>query len=351
MNPCLHVWPHSIGGGVTEAARTYAKAIKALNIDQIVITPLFTKYSPDINCRILRIPFLGSGGFVNHVLAAIFLAIMSYFKKPSFILLHNGSLVPILSRLTATPLIAVAHGGRSERFRNAQGIIAVNKKIAESLRIVGYSKRLSVIETPVVAPCSVAKFGNEHFDLGSLGLLEHSKGYDILLNAISTLARRKKNISLAIGGDGRERANLQQLALSLGVENHVKFLGWIENKYDFFNSVSIYVQPSRSETWGLAIREAMICGKPVISTQCDGPAEYIIHRKTGILVDVGDAEHLANAIEDLIDNKHLQTEISAEARRKMLDENCFEKFTQKIGLILNQSLIFDLINWSQQSAE
>lgn len=73
------------------------------------------------------------------------------------------------------------------------------------------------------------------------------------------------------------------------------FPGWIDDVAAFLSDADVFVLPSRSEPFGLALLEAMACGVPIVSTRVSGPAE-ILDRETARLVDADDPAALAEAV-------------------------------------------------------
>jgi glycosyltransferase involved in cell wall biosynthesis len=143
---------------------------------------------------------------------------------------------------------------------------------------------------------------------------------------------------------------LLQLVSDYGLNDQVTFCGWVSAKRKFFDSVKIYVQPSRSETLGLAIREAMALGKPVIVTRCEGPIEYVENAANGILIDIDRPDALADAIETLLDNHQLCDRLGHNARQEMRVRASLQVFSSKLSEFLNKVLIFELINWEDSRA-
>jgi glycosyltransferase involved in cell wall biosynthesis len=112
--------------------------------------------------------------------------------------------------------------------------------------------------------------------------------------AAAIVARTCPEFRLEIAGDGAERFALEQLAASLQLENHVKFLGEIHDIPSLLCRASLFVLPSRTEGISLTILEAMASGLPVVATSVGGNPEVVVHERTGILVPAGDPEALAS---------------------------------------------------------
>jgi glycosyltransferase involved in cell wall biosynthesis len=131
--------------------------------------------------------------------------------------------------------------------------------------------------------------------IGFLGSLNtHNKGLDLLLNACSRLT---VDFTLKIGGGGEHFEFYKKMAEKLGVADKCHFAGEVpvNETPDFYKGLSMFVLPSRYETFGIVLVEAMASGLPVISTRCGGPEE-IVNEKTGVLVDTDNSDQLREAI-------------------------------------------------------
>ena len=138
--------------------------------------------------------------------------------------------------------------------------------------------------------------------IGFIGHLEDDrKGLDLLLEALSKL--ENKNFHLKIAGTGRLEKYYSELAASLEISNKCTFLGVIPTELipEFLLEVDIFVLPSRKESFGVVIIEAMASGIPVISTVCGGP-EFIINETSGLLIEKENPSELRIAIDYLIKN-------------------------------------------------
>lgn len=128
-------------------------------------------------------------------------------------------------------------------------------------------------------------------------------------DVIEMFARVIKTIpaKLLMVGDGGERSSCEKLSRSLGISEHVRFLGKQDAVEEILSVADLFLMPSVSESFGLAALEAMACKVPVISSNAGGLPELNIEGVTGFLLDVGDVEGMAEkAIYILEDDERLQ---------------------------------------------
>ncbi len=139
------------------------------------------------------------------------------------------------------------------------------------------------------------------------------KNQALLLRA---LALCPAAVELWLLGAGPEEAALRRLAAELSLGDRVRWLGFRENPYPFFRAADCFALSSDHEGLPNAVIEAMLCGVPVVSTDCPyGPAELIEDGLTGRLCPVGDAEALAKALRDLAAAPQRAAEMGATARQ------------------------------------
>jgi glycosyltransferase involved in cell wall biosynthesis len=125
------------------------------------------------------------------------------------------------------------------------------------------------------------------------------KGFDILLDAFLHIER--DDVRLLLFGTGQETESLKRQASALGISEQVCFLGFVENPYAYMAAADVFVLSSKYEGFGLVLIEALACGCPVVSTDCEsGPAEILEQGKYGPLVPVGDVAALAASIKQVL---------------------------------------------------
>lgn len=213
-------------------------------------------------------------------------------------------------------------------FKSANKVISVSNSLREI--ISKYKSNIEVI--PNMVDCDkvlsiINKKNNlgeeEQFTFLSLCYLKKNKGIDILIRAFSTYFRGKE-VKLIIAGDGPERENLENLSKELGILEQVEFKGALnrDEVYKVMSNCNIFVLPSRFETFGVVLIEALANGKPVISTR-NGGANDIVTDENGILVDIDDIEGLGKAMVDLKLNYNKYNE-------EEIRNSCINKYSKKI---------------------
>jgi glycosyltransferase involved in cell wall biosynthesis len=100
----------------------------------------------------------------------------------------------------------------------------------------------------------------------------------------------------------RYRKFLESLIAELGLSEIIVMTGWRDDMPALLSSFTVFVSAARSEPFGLNIVEAMLTGLPVVATASEGASEIINDGLNGKLVAVDDAEALAEAINDLLDD-------------------------------------------------
>ena len=135
----------------------------------------------------------------------------------------------------------------------------------------------------------------------AVGKLVKGKDYPTLLIAFARLLGQRP-ARLIVLGEGRLRSRLLSLARKLRIVEHVDFPGYKENPYAFFAKADLFVLSSRNEGLSNVLIEAMACGCPVVSTDCDfGPHEILEGGRYGALVPVGDPAALSAAMARTLD--------------------------------------------------
>ena len=155
----------------------------------------------------------------------------------------------------------------------------------------------------------------------SVGNLVAMKGYDILISALPEIAESNPNAFLVLIGDGQERERLMAQAASQGLEDRVRFTGYLPpNEVPaWLNVADVFVLPTLSEGRPNVVLEAMACGRPVVATRVGGIPEIVEDGRTGFLVEPRQPRQLAERISILLGDRDLGQKMGRAGRQTLID--------------------------------
>jgi glycosyltransferase involved in cell wall biosynthesis len=206
---------------------------------------------------------------------------------------------------------------------NSRGI---KKDLVENFGV--HAKKVEVIYNPVDIR-RISRLAREPVDhpwfrdkfpvVIAVGRLEPQKGYPYLLRAFARV-KKTRPCRLVMLGEGEERRRLEHLAQELGIEQDVAFLGFQKNPFKYLARADVFVLSSLWEGFPNVIIEAMVCGMPVIASNCPGgPGEIIENGSNGLLVPPTDERALADAILSVLDNPKLAKRLVKSGKRRAQD--------------------------------
>lgn len=190
--------------------------------------------------------------------------------------------------------------------------IAVSRYVGDTIvRFTGGSGKLQVIPVGVDGAVFAPRSGGPRPDPNQIlyvGRIHSTKGVDILFQALCQLIARRPEVRLVVVGGGLpfrryrlQEAQLRRLVVELRLQNHAEFVGpkSPDEVAEFMRKSALLVLPSRAESFGAVLVEALACGTPVVATRCGGP-EDIVNDGVGLLVPKEDVEALASGIDDVL---------------------------------------------------
>jgi len=291
----------------------YLQKFFALFVGALKLRNITTQY------KVLAIlSFLERSNFVN-VLARLFgsshRAIISEHTNPQYSY-HSRSLKNSIAKLLlrvlyarANKIIAVSGGVK----KTLVGAFAIKE---EKIQVIHDPCDINKIEEVSCEPVNRPWFNEEIPIIITVGRLIEPKGHWHLIHAFAKI-RTEMHCRLVILGEGELRDQLEQLARDLGIDKDVAFLGWQENPYKYMARSSIFVFPSVWEGFGIVLVEALACGLPVVSFDCEsGPREILRDGEYGMLVSVGDEEGLAKAMIQLLRDGALRESFAQKAETR-----------------------------------
>lgn len=281
--------------------------------------------------------------------------------KPDVIHVHSEGYLKYaraLRFLFGIPIVVTEHATMFERgtlpekqlrrigrdFSAADAVIAVGPGLKKYIQPLCPKKDVLVIPNMV----SEAFFERERelipakpFRFISVAMLDHKKGFDILLQAFSKLAEAHPDTALTVCGGGDEQENLAALAERLGLKDRVTFTGAVtrEECARQLCQSHAFVLPSRVETFGIVYIEAMACGLPIIMTKTSA-WELLVRPETGLAVEIEDVDGLAAAMASMMEhyNAYDPAAIAGYCRSRFSEdavcsalEKVYEEVTRKHG--------------------
>ncbi len=152
-----------------------------------------------------------------------------------------------------------------------------------------------------------------------VGSLYPHKGILELIRAMETVIRRYPDTILLVIGDGFLKKKLKQISEIMNINNNVIFLGYIMDKLliaSYYASSDIFVLPSHSESFGMALLEAAASGLPSVVSNLNAFNWIAKDGKTVLISNRKDPEDLADCIQRLLDNEELRNYLSINIKRQ-----------------------------------
>lgn len=193
--------------------------------------------------------------------------------------------VPLIRRLLAKPDV----------------VVGVGRRLAAAVR-ARRQKPTIIIPNAVTGPTGAARRpGGSVPTLVAVGGLIPRKGPDVAVRVIAELSRRGVRARLVWAGDGPMRAELIALARDLGVQEQIDLRGRVEPAAigEILAEGDAFLLPTTMETFGVAIAEALVAGRPVV-VGADGEQESFVAEPDGILVREQTAKAYADAVQRLL---------------------------------------------------
>ena len=154
----------------------------------------------------------------------------------------------------------------------------------------------------------------------NVGTFEVKKGHEVLVRAFAAISSLFPDLHLAlVGGAGPTRAGLETLVAELGLTNRVVFRENVDHAQiaGYYRNAAVFVLPSRSEPFGIAILEAGAFGIPVVACRVGGVPEIIDDPGCGMLIEPDDATGLGVALSSLLTDPVLAKAMGARLRKRV----------------------------------
>ncbi len=167
------------------------------------------------------------------------------------------------------------------------------------------------------------KFCGEHsFDpkrplVGFISALEDQKHPELFIESLAALKRSGVEFNALVAGAGSKLNTIERLVKEYDLQTSVAILGFVSDVEPLFSALDVFVLPSRNEGLGTVLLEAIAAETVIVASNVGGISEVVINRQTGLLVDAGQPQAFANAINDLFTDPDARQQIAARAMRHM----------------------------------
>ncbi|MCC5917599.1 MAG: N-acetyl-alpha-D-glucosaminyl L-malate synthase BshA [Cryomorphaceae bacterium] len=262
---------------------------------------------------------------VLHVHYAIPHAYAAHMAK--LILKADGINIPVITTLHGTDITLV---GKNPIYRDAVNfsinasdvVTSVSKSLKEDTeRLFSINRPIEVIPNFIdktvyleTKPCLRKQFAPDGERI--ISHISNFRPVKRLLDIVRVFAQVCKDhrVKLLMVGDGPDKEKARDLAIELGVADHVIFTGKVLDIDRVLRCSDLFMLPSEKESFGLAALEAMACSVPVVSSNTGGLPEVNIHGETGFTAAVGDVDVMAHYIKQIFSNQQLEEKLRLGAK-------------------------------------
>ncbi len=247
--------------------------------------------------------------------------------QPDLICTHLSSASlwgALAARSCGIPCVAMVHGfTRPFFYRFAPTLICVSQAVANSMQAQGIAApRLKVVRNGIcptpfydAEPADIS-LPPETFCVGSAAHLSPKKGFQELVE----VAKRVELAHFVVAGEGKMKAWLERMSREK-LSGRLHLLGFREDMPAIMNRFDIFCLPSKCEPFGLVLLEAMAAGKPTVAFRSGGVQEVIVDGETGLLVNSGDIDAMAESIRKLQRDPVLRQRMGEAGRTRV--QTCF----------------------------
>jgi glycosyltransferase involved in cell wall biosynthesis len=173
-----------------------------------------------------------------------------------------------------------------------------------------------------------------------VGRIAAAKGLPILLESLANLKIQHPETVLTVVGDGKDRKNLEETTVKLGLSQNVNFVGYKSQAEvrEYFQQTDVFVMSSFAEGIPVVLMEAMAAGVPVVATQIAGISELVEDGISGYLVPPGDSNILTIRIAQLLEDCELRTKFGTAGRAKVEKDFNIQHEAARLYQLMNSAL-------------
>ena len=219
--------------------------------------------------------------------------------------------------------------------------IAISQGLAQYLaETEGFDEEdFEIVHYGIADHGEAAPYAGSEPRLLCVGRLIPIKGHLVLLRALAQARAQVPDVTLAIAGRGPLAPALRAYARELGVEDAVRFLGFVSPVQAAIEDAAVVVVPSLGEGFGMVALEAMERARPVIASAVGGLPEIVADGETGLVVPPADAEALAEAIVSLAGDLARAAAMGEAGRERALAQFTPERGVERVEALYVRALL------------
>jgi glycosyltransferase involved in cell wall biosynthesis len=244
---------------------------------------------------------------------------------------HNGQALASAHRVIAVSNATARHL-RAQRIVSDDRIAIVHNGVDldRFARVLNGFDRAEFLRSKGLPPDCVL--------VGSIGELRTLKRHDDFIQAAAIVTQQFPDAYFVLAGvdpsgSGEVRKQLEQLVTQFRLKDRFRFLGWLDDAEQWLGAMDVFVSASETESFGLAIAEAMAAETAVVATKTDGAQEVLEDKKTGLLIEIGNIAQLTVTVSSLIVQPQLQKQLATRAKESVAARFSLQRMVDEIEAI------------------
>ncbi|TKB46639.1 glycosyltransferase family 4 protein [Thalassotalea mangrovi] len=297
--------------------------IRRHNIDLVHAHCEYTQFYAGIACKLCRIPIVAT-------------------MHRSDLSKYRPSLLNSCLRYLVDVFVAVS--------KDRQGKLVKQLSVPEEKTCVvhgGVTKTQQIEEAQKYQLRQQLGIADDQLVLFSLGHLGEIKGHQDTIRALRNINDSRVHLYIAGTGEKSEKTFLVDMVERFKLRERVHFVGQTSIAQTWMQACDIFIQPSLEEAFGLVFIEAGAVGRPVIATRVGGIKEIIDDDQTGILVEPGHPEQLAQAIMTLISDKTRREAMGHNGLLRVRKNFLLEHMINRYQLLFSELLVSNVSLWKK----
>jgi len=282
-------------------------------IDLIFAAMPFSWVAATPVARRLGIPIIWrAGGTEAGRLARVILSVWATWNPPDLLVCCGEAVHRMFSPLVRAPAVVVHNGVDTERFDPdaAGGTLGGGRFRPAGARLV----------------------------IGFAGRLVPQKRPEDVIRLAARVAPANPDVAFLIAGDGSRRPAYERQVRELGLEDRVRFLGYVPDMRSFYASCDVIVLPSRSEGCPNVVLESMAMRRALVVSSAAGTREVVTDESEALVFPIGDIDAFARAVTRVIDQPALRSALADRAHRRARAMFSTDASTRRLGNLLRAAM-------------